>query len=118
MTVLEYLRSNRILLDGGMGTLLQERGLAPGEAPERWNISHSDLIEEIHLAYYDAGSNVVNTNTFGANALHFSHRELEEIINLSDRIAVIFKGQIQRTLGHGEATQRKLGMMMAGVKEI
>ncbi len=44
--------------------------------------------------------------------------ELEEIINLSDRIAVIFKGQIQRTLGHGEATQRKLGMMMAGVKEI
>ena len=44
--------------------------------------------------------------------------ELEEVINLSDRIAVIFKGQIQRTLGHGEATQRKLGMMMAGVKEI
>ena len=44
--------------------------------------------------------------------------ELEEIINLSDRIAVIFKGQIQRMLGHGEATQRKLGMMMAGVKEI
>ncbi|MBR6766957.1 MAG: ABC transporter ATP-binding protein [Clostridia bacterium] len=44
--------------------------------------------------------------------------ELEEIINLSDRIAVIFKGQIQRMLGRGEATQRKLGMMMAGVKEI
>lgn len=44
--------------------------------------------------------------------------ELEEIIDLSDRIAVIFKGQIQRTLGRGEATQRKLGMMMAGVKEI
>ena len=44
--------------------------------------------------------------------------ELEEVINLSDRIAVIFKGQIQRMLGRGEATQRKLGMMMAGVKEI
>lgn len=43
--------------------------------------------------------------------------ELEEIINLSDRIAVIFKGQIQRLLGQGEATQRKLGMMMAGVKD-
>ena len=43
--------------------------------------------------------------------------ELEEIINLSDRIAVIFKGQIQRMMGRGEATQRKLGMMMAGVKE-
>lgn len=43
--------------------------------------------------------------------------ELEEIINLSDRIAVIFKGHIQRVLGQGEATQRKLGMMMAGVKD-
>lgn len=43
--------------------------------------------------------------------------ELEEIINLSDRIAVIFKGHIQRLLGPGEATQRKLGMMMAGVKD-
>ena len=43
--------------------------------------------------------------------------ELEEIINLCDRIAVIFKGQIQRMMGRGEATQRKLGMMMAGVKE-
>ena len=43
--------------------------------------------------------------------------ELEEIINLSDRIAVIFKGQIQRMLGQGEATQRKLGMMMAGVRD-
>ena len=44
--------------------------------------------------------------------------ELEEILNLSDRIAVIFKGNIARTLAHGEATQRKLGMMMAGVKDI
>ena len=52
------------------------------------------------------------------HALQANQTELEEIINLSDRIAVIFKGQIQRTLGHGEATQRKLGMMMAGVKEI
>ena len=43
--------------------------------------------------------------------------ELEEVIDLSDRIAVIFKGNVQRTIDRGEATQRKLGMMMAGVKE-
>ena len=43
--------------------------------------------------------------------------ELEEIMNLSDRIAVIFKGQVQRMLGRDEATQRKLGILMAGVKE-
>ena len=52
----------------GMGTLLQEAGLAPGELPERWNLTHPDVIEKIQRGYFDAGSNVVNTNTFGANS--------------------------------------------------
>ena len=45
--------------DGGMGTLLQERGLLPGEAPENWNITHPDQITAIHRAYFEAGANVV-----------------------------------------------------------
>ena len=80
MTVLEYLSSNILYLDGGMGTLLQQRGLAPGELPERWNLTHPDVVTDIHKAYYDAGSNVVSTNTFGANSLKFSPDELEQII--------------------------------------
>lgn len=75
-----FLKNNIVCLDGGMGTLLQERGLAAGELPERWNITHSDVITRIHRDYYDAGSNVVCTNTFGANSLKFSDDELEEII--------------------------------------
>ena len=75
-----YLKENILILDGGMGTLLQERGLMPGEYPEKWNISHPEIITEIHKSYYDAGSNVVSTNTFGANTLKFSHDELKEII--------------------------------------
>ena len=80
MKILEYLQQNIVYLDGGMGTLLQEKGLPLGELPERWNLSHAEIIQEIHSAYFNAGSNVVATNTFGANALKFNDDELEAII--------------------------------------
>ncbi len=75
-----YLQNNLVLLDGGMGTLLQAAGLPVGELPERWNLSHADEVTAIHRAYFDAGSNVVNTNTFGANPLKFDADELDVII--------------------------------------
>lgn len=83
MNIKEYLKENIIILDGGMGTLLQSEGLMPGEFPELWNISHPEIITKIHKAYYDAGSNIVNTNTFGANLIKFSPEELEKIIKAS-----------------------------------
>ncbi len=76
----DFLKENIVILDGGMGTLLQEKGLAPGELPERWNRSHPQVIREIHTVYLDAGSNVISTNTFGANSLKFDDTELKEII--------------------------------------
>ena len=75
-----FLQSNLVILDGGMGTLLQKAGLAPGELPEGWNLTHAEDVTAIHRAYFDAGSNVVNTNTFGANSLKFSTDELDDII--------------------------------------
>lgn len=80
MKITEYIKNNVLILDGGMGTLLQGMGLTAGELPERWNISHPESIVDIHRRYYDAGSNVVNTNTFGASILKFSPCELEEIV--------------------------------------
>lgn len=80
MNILDYLKQNIVYFDGGMGTLLQKRGLLPGELPERWNITHSDVIIEIQKDYFDAGSNIVCTNTFGANSLKFEEEELENII--------------------------------------
>ncbi len=77
----EFLNENIVYLDGGMGTMLQKSGLPTGELPEKWNISNSDVIKSIHKMYYDAGSNVVSTNTFGANSLKFSDDELENIIS-------------------------------------
>ena len=80
MRITEYLKENKIYLDGGTGTLLQTAGLPVGELPERWNITHPDTLVAVHKAYYDAGSNVVSANTFGANILKFSEEELELII--------------------------------------
>ncbi len=81
MNFRDFLRNNIVCLDGGMGTLLQARGLKLGEYPERWNLSHAEEIIDIHRAYFDAGSNVVCTNTFGANSLKFEPNELEVIIS-------------------------------------
>ena len=81
MKITDYLKQNKLCLDGGMGTLLQRCGLRAGELPERWNLTHAEVIVGIHKDYYNAGSNVVSTNTFGANSLKFSDAELEEIIS-------------------------------------
>ncbi len=74
MNILDYMKDHILYLDGGMGTLLQEAGLKPGEFPERWNLTHPDVIQRLQREYFDAGSNVINTNTFGANSLKFDLR--------------------------------------------
>ena len=80
--ILERLGKELLYFDGGMGTLLQERGLKPGELPETWNLEHADEVTEIHRQYFEAGSDIVLTNTFGANAIKFhnSEYELREIV--------------------------------------
>ena len=80
MHILDYMKDHFLFLDGGMGTLLQEAGLQPGELPERWNVSHPEEIIRIQKSYYDAGSNVVLSNTFGANGLKFDDEELEQLV--------------------------------------
>ena len=80
MNFLTFLQNNIVYLDGGMGTLLQARGLGAGEYPEEWNLTHAADIIAIQKSYFDAGSNVICTNTFGANGLKFSDERLEEIV--------------------------------------
>ncbi len=80
MKITEYIKNNTVFLDGGMGTLLQAIGLKAGELPEEWNITHLEVVRGIHRSYLDAGSNVISTNTFGANSLKFSLDQLDEII--------------------------------------
>ena len=68
-----------LFFDGGTGTVLQGMGLKPGELPETWNIKHPDRIVQLHYNYFAAGSNIVNTNTFGAFITKFP-LELERLI--------------------------------------
>ena len=58
-----------LILDGGLGRALMERGFQAGECPEEWNVSHPAEVEDIHRSFYAAGSDIVNTNTFGGTAM-------------------------------------------------
>lgn len=73
--LLERLGKELLFFDGGTGTLLQERGLKPGELPEVWNLERAGEMIDIHRQYYEAGSDIVLSNTFGANALKFHNSD-------------------------------------------
>lgn len=66
---LERLKSELLVFDGAMGTMLFEAGLVDGACPELWNETHGDVVRNIHKAYFDAGSDFVETNTFGGTRL-------------------------------------------------
>ncbi len=76
----DLLGKEYLFFDGGTGSVLQKMGLKPGELPEMWNITHSNEIVSLHASYFLSGSNIVNTNTFGANSLKFGEK-LPEIIS-------------------------------------
>lgn len=76
--ICKLIDKKRLYFDGGMGTVLQKRGLKSGELPENWNLSHPDIIEAIHREYLEAGANIITTNTFGVNCL--KHENYEELI--------------------------------------
>ena len=64
--------SERVLFfDGGMGTQLQAAGLASGEAPELWSLTHPEIVTAIHLRYLEAGANILCADTFGVNGLKY-----------------------------------------------
>ena len=84
-SIRERLKLGRLYCDGGMGTLLQARGLRAGEQPELWNLTRPDDIRAIHAEYLAAGSDVITANTFGASALKFDN--VTEIVTEGIRLA-------------------------------
>lgn len=80
MNFKDFLKQNIVLLDGATGTMILKKRNAVGKFPERLNVTDPELLVSIHTEYFDAGSNVVCTNTFGANALKYSDDELDEIV--------------------------------------
>ena len=83
--VRDYLGKKVLFFDGGTGSVLQAQGLKPGELPENWNIEQPSKIVQLGYGYFLAGSNIINTNTFGAFETKFTGKDgkhgLEEIID-------------------------------------
>ena len=89
----EFLKENIVVLDGGTGTILQRHGLQAGQKPEEWNITHPEILQKLHRDYFDAGSNVVCTNTFGANLIKYSQEKLQEVVLSAVENAKIARNQ-------------------------
>jgi len=84
MNILDELKQNKVLFsDGAWGTFLHEKGMNPGECPELWNITHREEVKDIAESYVNAGSDIIETNSFGASGLKLSQ------YGLSDRVAEI-----------------------------
>lgn len=93
-----------VLFDGGMGTLLQERGLEGGGAGELWNVEHPDTIRKIHTEYAEAGARVLTTNTFGGTEPRLSMH------GLGDRVHEL--NEAAASIAHEVAQQH--GIFVAG----
>jgi len=79
MNILDEIKLNKVLLsDGALGTILQSKGLKPGECPELWNITHRSEVKQIAESYLQAGSDIISTNSFGASRIKLSQYGLGE----------------------------------------
>ena len=90
------------IFDGAMGTMLQQRGLAPGQSPEELNLSMPDVVESVHLDYLRAGADILITNTFGGSSVKLSEYGLENDIAEINRRAVEIARHACDKYGHGK----------------
>ncbi|MGC4111053.1 MAG: homocysteine S-methyltransferase family protein [Nocardioides sp.] len=96
-----------VLLDGGMGTLLQEHGLDDGGSGELWNVERPEVIEEIHEAYAAAGARVLTTNTFGGTRPRLAMHGLEDRVHELNEAGAAIASRVARR--HGVLVAGDLG---------
>ena len=88
MSFKELLGKKMLFFDGATGTQLQARGLQPGELPESWNFTHPEIVEAVHRGYLDVGSNIVKSNTFGANPIKLKGSGLDCKTTIEAAVAI------------------------------
>jgi methionine synthase I (cobalamin-dependent) len=90
--IVRLVEDEYVVLDGGMGTLLQESGLSSEYIPEEWNVLNPEAVRDIHLSYFRAGAQIVETNTFGGSEIKLGMRgkaeRMKELNCAGARLAV------------------------------
>ena len=96
MDFLRLLGTRLMFVDGGFGTMLHSMGLTGGQLPGLWNLKHPDKVQRVHEAYLQAGCDIISTNTFGVDALHFGG-EAKKVTEAG----VLIARQAVKKFGHG-----------------
>jgi len=118
----EWLAGGLLITDGAWGTELQARGLPPGTIPDTWNLTHPEKVEEVARAYAEAGSQIILTNTFRANAVAMPCVELDAINRVGVEISRRAAGQARvfasigptgKMLVSGEVSREQLSAAFA-----
>ena len=78
MSFVNDIQRKILIFDGSMGVMLQKNGLPKGHCPEEWNISRPEIVSEIYKAYRDAGSDIIQTNTFQSNRIKLTEYKLQD----------------------------------------
>jgi 5-methyltetrahydrofolate--homocysteine methyltransferase len=94
--IINLLKNKIVILDGAMGTELQQRGMPPGVCPESWIIEHPETVQEIHRSYALAGADIVYTCTFGANRLKLGEYGIENVREVNRTIARLARAAVGR----------------------
>ena len=114
----ERAKEKTILFDGAMGTMLMAAGLSPGESPELWNLEKPAVVRDIHRKYYEAGSDVVHTNTFGGNAVKLLDKGLSERTEEINREAARLARSVRPADGYLAGDLGPTGKMLKPLGEL
>ena len=94
-SILDLIKERLVLLDGGMGTELIRHGFPQGDCPESWNVEKPEIVKMIHQSYFEAGSDVVLTNSFGGNKIKLASNGLEKRCYELNREAAIIAHEVK-----------------------
>ena len=92
--IISLLKKKILILDGATGTELQKRGMPSGVCPEVWCLDHPEVIQEIHRAYAEAGSDIVYTCTFGANRFKLGQYGIENVRKINKQMALLARAAV------------------------